>query len=113
MKRNRESKSRIKIIQQLNMNKQQQNNLDLTAKKYELAYFIWYEAITGSRDALNTIINKMMSVEMVNSLGRGQCCFFGDIGDYEFLLKDNKPYWIGVDLSKGRDCSRRITLCKQ
>lgn len=58
------------------MNKQQQNNLDLTVKKYELTYYIWYEAMIGNRNALNTIVNKMMCVEMVNSFGRGQFCFW-------------------------------------
>lgn len=87
------------------MNKQQQNNLDLTAKKYELTYHIWYEAMIGNGYALNTIVNKMMSVEMVNSFGRGQFCFLGDMSDFEFLLKDNKPCWMGVNFSKCRDFS--------
>lgn len=95
------------------MNKQQQNNLDLTVKKYELTYYIWYEAMIGNRNALNTIVNKMMCVEMVNSFGRGQFCFLGDVGDYDFLLKDNKPYWMGVDFSKCKDYSEIVSLEKE
>lgn len=90
MKRNRESKSRIKIIQQRHMKKQQQNNLDSLVKKYKLTYHIWYEAIKGSRDAFNIIINRMMSIEIVNSLGKGQFSFLGDFDEFEILKNDNK-----------------------
>lgn len=110
MKRNRESKNRIKIIQQRNMNKQQQVEFDSTTRKYNISYSEWYKALNLDRNALNCILNRMMNVEMREGFGQGYFDFTGVFDDYDFLLRNNKPYWIGIDLSVGKDCIGRIRL---
>lgn len=93
------------------MNKSKQKNLDETLKKYNIQYFDMYMAMLLDKDSFHRVVNKMIDFEMVK--------MFDDMGDvtpnimdFDFV-KNDKPYWMGVDLSAGKDFNVTIKLPKE
>lgn len=111
MKRNRESKYRIKCIQLKHMKKSKQKILDETLKKYNIQYFDMYNIMLLDRNSFHRVVNKMIDVEMVKMFD-DMGDFIPNIMDFDFM-KNDKPYWMGVDLSAGKDFNVTIKLPKE
>lgn len=110
MKRNRESKYRQKLINCLHKNKSQQKDLDKIVQKYGVAYYAMYQvAVKHNHSQLRDMIHKMVECEMDKVFKS-----FGDMSEFPLDLFEQtnhkRPYYLGVDLTKGNDWIGKIEL---
>lgn len=105
MKRNRESKCRIKVFSYLHLNKQKQKEFDQLCKKFKISYFDMYCMIV-KKDF--SIVMEIISHVVDDNFGE---ILSGDSGFYQIDdIYDKKPCYLGVDFAKSNDWTGRIVL---
>ena len=98
MKRNRESKCRIRIINYQHRNKQEQKDLDNLVRDYGFTYYQLHQLIFKGvyiRTNLFEIVN-----DLINSQVNSRLCWNSFLDN---ILPIDRPYYIGIDLGHCRD----------
>lgn len=106
MKRNKESKYRMKAISYLHLNKQKQKEFDERCKKFKISYFDMY-CIVVKKDF--SIVLRIISNVVDDNFGE---ILSGDSGFFQINddINDKKPCYLGVDFAKCNDWTGRIVL---
>lgn len=103
MKRNRESKYRIRLVSYLEMNKERQTQLDEMVQEYGLTYREIYDAYTTNN--YSKLLNQMVEKNLLATLpSLGLFNGFHEETKKSFYRICGVPSkCLGIDLSNGKD----------